>query len=617
MNFYQIATLSIASLSYFLAVFILFKGRERTSNVLFALYSVAVGNWSLGKFLAWIATDPGPALLSLKFSIASAMLLPPLFLHFALFFVDRVRTWKIFLIVSYLFSFTLIFLTFFSEYVVSGVSAKWGMNYEIVSGTVYKVFFGFFIFLVLLAMVELWKGLKKQPYFRQVQIKYIIAAAVIGFGGGFLVFVSTLNEALAPVGYFFVPIYPLISAYVIIKHRLLDTDVFIRQSIVYTILTLMITALYLLTINLTREIFSSLFVVILFVLLFNPLRQILQNFIDRVFYRQQIDREAALIEFSKKVITIINLTELLEYIKTSIRETFKLTGVEIVLGSENREGLDLEIKGEKIGSVVIGKKMNGDDFSHAELEMIRVFLGTASAALSNALLHDEVLDRERELFKASRLATIGTLAAGMAHEIKNPLAAMKGMAQILPENINDREFIDRFVELVPRQIDRINRTVEDLLRVGKEPEEKIETFDLSSVLSDINAFFEATFLKKAINVAQSVQKGLMITADREQMYQVFFNLVQNAVQAMPEGGRLSVAAKKDGDRISITVADTGVGVDPVSLNKLFVPFYTTREGGTGLGLFMVERILKRLGGSIKIESTAGRGATARVDMPAQ
>lgn len=221
----------------------------------------------------------------------------------------------------------------------------------------------------------------------------------------------------------------------------------------------------------------------------------------------------------------------------------------------------------------------------------------------------------RYLLRADKLAAMGTMAAGMAHEIKNPLAALKGMAQVLPDNLNDEEFIKDYSEMIPRQIDRINKIVEILLKAGKTAKLEIIQVEVNGIVNEVLNFHAKLLQKHAIAVERQLNGYFLAYADPDQLQQVIANLVLNAIQAMPSGGKVTLVSGQEAERVFLRVIDTGVGIPADKLENIFDPFFTMKEEGTGLGLFVAFRIMQEHGGTIEVSSQAGKGAKFTLWLP--
>jgi len=214
----------------------------------------------------------------------------------------------------------------------------------------------------------------------------------------------------------------------------------------------------------------------------------------------------------------------------------------------------------------------------------------------------------RSLLQADKLAALGTLSAGMAHEIKNPLSSIKGMTQVLEENLNDPDFILKFQDIVPRQIDRINGLIEKLLKSGQPQGLSLAEVDLNRVIEDVLGLIEAQCRKQGVTLVKQLSAVPRIMGDAEQLSQALMNLALNALQAMPAGGTLTIGSWRQGaELVGVEVGDTGTGIPEEKLDRIFDPFFTSRDEGTGMGLAVVYRVIKEHGGEIQVESRVGKG----------
>jgi len=225
---------------------------------------------------------------------------------------------------------------------------------------------------------------------------------------------------------------------------------------------------------------------------------------------------------------------------------------------------------------------------------------------------------EEEVRKADRLAALGRLSAGVAHEIRNPLAGIRTTAELLRGRIGSDADLVQFVDVILEETARLDRIVGSLLQFAKPSEPRPEPLDVFALLERAArlAAGRAADRRVAIRVAPAVHLPSTL-ADRDQILQVLLNLLLNGIEATPEGGevRASADASADGREVRITVEDEGPGVAPAARERIFDPFFTTKPGGTGLGLSISQNIVARHGGQLRIES-AGRGTRATVALPA-
>lgn len=230
----------------------------------------------------------------------------------------------------------------------------------------------------------------------------------------------------------------------------------------------------------------------------------------------------------------------------------------------------------------------------------------------------QISELKKQVEINQRLAAIGKLAAGVAHEIRNPLSSIKGFATYFGNryeaNQNDRET----ALIMVKEVERINRSVTQLLEFAKPLDVERKTVDLRVMIDHSLKLARHDLEKNNIQVKTEFEtKKKEVYTDGDRMNQVLLNLYINAAAAMEDGGRLTVSVKDQPgeDRIEIRVQDTGIGIDKTVLDQIFDPYFTSRPTGTGLGLSIVHRIIETLGGGIRVESRKGEGACFIIDLP--
>jgi two-component system sensor histidine kinase PilS (NtrC family) len=227
---------------------------------------------------------------------------------------------------------------------------------------------------------------------------------------------------------------------------------------------------------------------------------------------------------------------------------------------------------------------------------------------------------EENLEKSKRLALIGEMAAGLAHEMRNPLASITGSIQLLQQSLNLEDTDERLMQIILRGKDQLDSFVHDFLLLARPIPVTRELIAVNEIMEDVLENIKlSNEWRDGISVNCTFAEKMTAFANREQIRQVIYNLVLNAVQAMTEGGVLSVAAqsKKQQDRegIEIRITDTGCGIEEKNLKDIFEPFYTNKDKGTGLGLTIVGRIVDGYGGRIKIESSINKGTSCSLWLP--
>jgi len=236
------------------------------------------------------------------------------------------------------------------------------------------------------------------------------------------------------------------------------------------------------------------------------------------------------------------------------------------------------------------------------------------------------VELERSLRQSEKLATIGQLASGLAHEIGTPLNIITGRVELTKRRLEDGE-AQKNLDIVIQQTERITKIIQQLLGFVRRKKPEQQTLNLGSLLGTTLDFLDHQIQKQRLTVFKEVENNLpTVIGDPDQLQQVFLNLFLNAIQAMPDGGtlRLSASSKwisKEGleneqrQYVEVCVEDTGVGMDREVISNIFNPFFTTKNTGTGLGLMVSHGIIQDHEGWIDVESEIGKGAVFRVYLP--
>lgn len=234
-------------------------------------------------------------------------------------------------------------------------------------------------------------------------------------------------------------------------------------------------------------------------------------------------------------------------------------------------------------------------------------------------------EKQEQLVEAEKLASLGRIAAGVAHEINNPLAIVNekaGLMQDIMEMSGDSQNKEKFSNLIDGIIGSVNRCraiTHRLLGFARKMDVTIETMDLNESIRAVKEFLGKEILFKSIRFEMNLMEGLpKINSDKGQLEQVFLNIMKNAIDAVEEGGLVTVSTgTKDEDTVCVSIRDNGTGIPDDKLEQIFEPFFTTkgREKGTGLGLFVSYGIMKKLGGSIIVESGVDKGTAFIIDIP--
>ena len=245
-------------------------------------------------------------------------------------------------------------------------------------------------------------------------------------------------------------------------------------------------------------------------------------------------------------------------------------------------------------------------------------------ALGNLIHLEDVTDKrssEARLRRAESLASLTTLTAGVAHEIKNPLGSIGIHIQLIQKALKsgdspDREMIDRYLEIVMEEVERLNGIVVDFLFAVRPMNTEFERQNINRVVGDAIEFVQYELEEAGISILEEYADSLpLVDLDEKYIKQALLNMIKNAISAMPEGGTLRVSTQVDSSDVLLLISDTGVGIPDENTAKIFEPYFTTREFGSGLGLTVVYKIVREHGGEISLSSREGEGTTFTLSFP--
>lgn len=231
------------------------------------------------------------------------------------------------------------------------------------------------------------------------------------------------------------------------------------------------------------------------------------------------------------------------------------------------------------------------------------------------------LRKETKLRRSESLASMTTMAAGIAHEIKNPLAAMKIHLQLLRKAFQRKGSLteddaERYLSVIDEETNHLNSIAVDFLFAVRPMNIELTLGSINDVVNDLIVFIRPEAEEKGIEVVADLERFLpRVALDAKHMRQAVLNIVQNAIAAMAGGGRLAITTRLDGDYVSLRIADNGCGIDQEHLSKIFEPYFTTKSTGTGLGLTVVYKVVKEHDGDIQVHSELGKGTEFTIKLP--
>ena len=392
---------------------------------------------------------------------------------------------------------------------------------------------------------------------------------------------------------------------------------------------------------------------------FPKLKENVQGLMRRLFFKRIADSEYLLNDLSHQISAdlLIDLSLLLENIVESIKKATAVKNVNLILlkggstqvvgGGENTLNARDEIlntikyfdKGEiavldrheitdasiinemkrlemffvfpifkdrkLTGLLTLGKSRRGMRLPSDSLEQLMIIANQISSAMAKAELIQEKLQLERKMYENERLSSLGRLSTSVAHEVKNPLSSIKAIVQVLKEDSRNEAKTQKSLSIIVEEIDRLTKVVNQLLVFAKPQGDSKTNVKISDLINKVLVVLRHEAKMNNIDIHLDISNHLpLITADEGSLTEVFFNIIHNAIQAMSDGGNLtiSITYEQKDDYIRVIFEDNGPGISQEDIGKIFEPFYTTKQMGTGLGLAIVKKKLEEVRGLIHVES---------------
>ncbi len=260
-------------------------------------------------------------------------------------------------------------------------------------------------------------------------------------------------------------------------------------------------------------------------------------------------------------------------------------------------------------------------FRESEVRLLQLLANQGAIAIENARRMERLVALEESMRQAERFSVLGTLAAEIAHEIRNPITIINMLIHGVREKASEDPQTREDLEIVTQKLDRINHIVEQTLSLSKTSEAKTRPYNLNQIVDELLLFLNYKLAKLGIDVKTQLDRKLPdAPMDPGQIQQVLMNLLVNAMESIGENGQLTIKTRMAKDRklgqcVRCAISDTGAGIPKETLESLFEPFFTTREDGTGLGLFISNKLVRRHKGHIKVKSSPGKGSTFTVSIP--
>lgn len=287
----------------------------------------------------------------------------------------------------------------------------------------------------------------------------------------------------------------------------------------------------------------------------------------------------------------------------------------------------IKAKNRLLGVLELLNKRDGTQFDEEDLYIVSILANQIGIALDNARLYQKLQEKllvtveelkftQSKLFQSERLAALGKLAQGVAHEVRNPVTIIGGMAQLLKKKIPATDPGQKFLQEISAAVSRLEKIVKEVESFARMPAPYLVSTDISGVIHSSLAAFTEQFASRGVALEVQMPPELpLVPLDASFMNQIFHHLLENALEAMPAGGKLFLAVALEGGSVRITLRDTGLGIPAEILPLVFDPFFSTKPQGTGMGLTIAHRIISEHKGEMCLSSTPGVGTTVDLWLP--
>ena len=615
-----------------LGLFVYFNNRQKLINKTYLYFAICIAIWSFGYFFWPLAKTKTEALNSFRLLHLGAVFVAVCCYHFICALTDRVKENKKGIIIGYLLS-TFFAISISTRLYIQDMVPKFIFKFWAVPGILYHFYLLFFFSYLLSAIYILFKEYKNSKEAKRKQYLYVLIATVLGALGGSTNYPLWYNIPIYPIANITMTLYAGIIAYAIIRHQLMDIEVMVKKTLVFAGL---LASVFLMLILPTLIIQEYLFrgagiggrligltisgIIIIFTM--RKIESFLINITDKYLFQKKYDYKELLKTFTEEVLTVLDLGQLIALTKDKLTEIIKMESCDVALFDDEKEKPIITAKGERIipltlnnrniGVLKLGKKKSDEGYTQDDMDILLPLARTLAIAISNAQLFDELGKAQVEAAQREKMATIGTLAAGMAHEIRNPITTIRTFADYLPERFKDTDFINRFQKLIPKEIGKIETIAQSLLELSYagEGSESKENFDIYDSIKAICSLLEMQYRYSGFHISYDINGSAMIFANKNQIHEAFFNIITYIFAETSKGSTVEIEVRKDGENVSVFIRDKGLIISDYIIRDVFEPVSKMTLGRRGFGfrLLISKQIVEKNGGSLAIISDAGKGA---------
>lgn len=715
MGFFAIAKIFGFLFGTVLQISILFlmakrKARPR-QETMFAFLTFSTLMWNFGIFISIFCgyLYKGPNLVGRVFdpiAMLGFIMLHPLMVHTLLDFMETQHLVEVRKFIKYsilgviylpnfYFILTIIYLPNFPDtWAISQII----IPYNILNAPQYTS--GFLVWEFILLIVSWWIIIRLSRWVRDDEeigfldiLSWLVALPIcISFTTLLLNFTTFFFEMhyLAYIGeYFtlvceiFISLLPMLLGYYLYRYNYLEY--IFKRAMIYTLIGIFVIVLYLSFIRPMGEGMEKYFnvnvgmlqgiLVMLLVFFFDPLKRILQELPNRVFFRESLYYRKVLLDIPLTIehATYLDMADLLDHMAATIVGALKIRTASFVFLKEGKNGwkitdstipistfdieeiiqytvkrrtlvfnlydldehdtevlrqmknlkaftvIPIQQENELIGLLILGKRGMRNHLSGEEEEILIMSINQMLTAIKNTRLVREKFILERKMYENDKLSSLGRLSASIAHEVKNPLSSIKAITQVMQEDLPSEDPNQEGLALVVDQVDRLTRVVQQLLDFARPQPFTLAPVDIQKIIFNVLMLLKHEASRNQVTIDNQITEKLELKSDQDALTEIFFNLLHNSIQAMPEGGTVKILKEikkksKQKTVLMVSIADNGPGIPSKERKKILEPFYTTKQTGTGLGLSIVTKRLKKLKGSIHIKDNQP-GALFEIELP--
>jgi len=679
-GYHWLIPLLAAGANVTICILVLRLGMRERLHRGFAALTLTSTSWNLGIFSLCFFRDPVAAEWWSRVFRTAICLAPAVVYHFGLILSEsESRRARALLVFGYAAGSALALLNLQGALVEGLAPHTWGWYLR--TTPLYNALTALLVLFCVLWAERVWSAYRFASSARQrVQAKFWLLGAVIQIPFALTNLLPLYGFNTYPLGSVGSVAFAGLVAYAMVRHRLMDVDFVVRKGASFLLASAVVVvpgalALELLTEELSPEaapilVCAAVALALVSIMLVPTLQQALETRVHRALFPARYDSRLRLRQLSAALVHILDQGELVRRLGETLTEVLDVESCHVFVRDDERSHLrllyatpdwtpslpegaaralevvhepmlvsevealsasaaallrthawevaiPLRINDRLTGLVALGRDKDYRIFSAEDLQLLATVAAGASVALENASLSRQLRRSEVVLERANRLSSLGMLAAGIAHEIRNPLVAVKTFLDLLPQRLEDHEFLSHFRELSLGELRRVTDLIADLLALGKSKTAERRAVELGPTLEPVVRLMESTARKRHIEVAAAFDPRVPPAwADPDQLKQIIVNLLLNAIETSSAGGhvKLDVRPAPPGS-VVLEVRDDGPGIPANQLESIFHPFFTTKETGTGLGLALVHQMVVEHGGEITVESTVGRGSAFRVVLP--